>query len=99
MKQGEKPMASTATITDLVKATANIASVGYDIMMQAGRFMESMQKSKESGQSKKDWVMTKMREVILSGIEGQDRWAEWEQKLSSFIDSIKTLWNIVTGRK
>lgn len=92
-------MASTATITELVKATANIASVGYDIMMQAGRFMESMQKSGESGQSKKDWVMSKMKEVILSGLSGQARWAEWEQKLSSFIDSIKTLWNIVTGRK
>ena len=92
-------MASTATITDLVKATANVASVGYDIIMQAGRFMESMQKSKESGQSKKEWVMTKMREVILSGISGEARWVEWEQKLSSFIDSIKTLWNIVTGRK
>ena len=47
-------MASTATITDLVKATANVASVGYDIIMQAARFMESMQKSSESGQSKKD---------------------------------------------
>ena len=92
-------MASTATITDLTKATANVASVGYDIIMQAGRFMESMQKSKESGQSKKDWVMTKMKEVILSGISGEARWVEWEQKLSSFIDSIKTLWNIVTGRK
>ena len=42
-------MAQSATITELVKATANIASVGYDIMMQAGRFMESMQKSGESG--------------------------------------------------
>lgn len=92
-------MASTATITELVKATANVASVGYDIIMQAGRFMESMQKSSESGQSKKEWVMTKMREVILSGISGEARWVEWEQKLSSFIDSIKTLWNIVTGRK
>lgn len=92
-------MASTATITELVKATANIASVGYDIMMQAGRFMESMQKSKESGQSKKDWVMSKMKEVILSGVSGQSRWVEWEQKLSSFIDSIKALWNIITGRK
>ena len=92
-------MAYAATITDLVKATANIASVGYDIMMQAGRFMESMQKSKESGQSKKEWVMAKMKEVILSGVSGQARWAEWEQKLSSFIDSIKTLWNIITGRK
>ena len=92
-------MASTATITDLVKVTANIASFGYDIMMQAGRFMESMQKSKESGQSKKDWVMIKMKEIILSGISGEARWVEWEQKLSSFIDSIKTLWNIVTGRK
>lgn len=92
-------MANAATITELVKATANIASVGYDIMIQAGRFMESMQKSKESGQSKKDWVMSKMKEIILSGISGQSRWAEWEQKLSSFIDSIKTLWNIVTGRK
>lgn len=92
-------MAQSATIADLVKATANIASVGYDIFMQAGRFMESMQKSKESGQSKKDWVMTKMKEVILSGISGEARWAEWEQKLSRFIDSIKTLWNIVTGRK
>ena len=90
---------ATATITDLVKATANIASVGYDIFMQAGRFMESMQKSSESGQSKKDWVMSKMKEVILSGVEGQARWAEWREKLSNFIDSIKTLWKIVTGRK
>ena len=92
-------MASTATITELVKATANIASVGYDIMMQAGRFMESMQKSGESGQSKKDWVMAKMKEVILSGERGLSRWAEWRDKLSLFIDSIKALWNIVTGRK
>lgn len=43
--------------------------------------------------------MAKMKEVILSGLSGQARWAEWERKLSSFIDSIKTLWNIVTGRK
>lgn len=92
-------MANTATITELVKATANIASVGYDIMMQAGRFMESMQKSGESGQSKKEWVMAKMKEVILSGEQGLSRWAEWRDKLSSFIDSIKTLWNIITGRK
>ena len=92
-------MANTATITDLVKATANIASVGYDIMMQAGRFMESMQKSGESGQSKKDWVMAKMKEVILSGERGLSRWAEWRDKLSLFIDSIKALWNIITGRK
>lgn len=92
-------MANAATITDLVKATANVASVGYDIMMQAGRFMESMQKSGESGQSKKDWVISKMKEVILSGEQGLSRWTEWQHKLSSFIDSIKTLWNIVTGRK
>ena len=92
-------MASTATITDLVKATANIASVGYDIMMQAGRFMESMQKSGESGISKKSWVMTKMRDVVTTGVVGEARWIEWEHKLSLFIDSIKTIWNIMTGRK
>ena len=92
-------MASTATITDLVSQVVRVASVGYVIHQQTAKFMDSMQKSKESGQSKKDWVMSKMKEVILSGVEGQDRWAEWEQKLSSFIDSIKTLWNIVTGRK
>ena len=92
-------MAQSATITDLVKATANIASFGYDIMMQAGRFMESMQKSGNDGISKKEWVMAKMREVILSGEAGLIRWEEWRDKLSNFIDSIKTLWNIIAGRK
>ena len=92
-------MAQSATIADVTKAVTTAATVGYGIFNQVAKFMDAMQKSSESGQSKKDWVMSKMKEIILSGVEGQARWAEWEQKLSSFIDSIKTLWKIVTGRK
>ena len=92
-------MASTATINELVKATANVASVGYDIFMQAGRFKKKKKKSKESGIDKKSWVMAKMRDVVTTGVMGEARWIEWEHKLSLFIDSIKTLWYIVTGRK
>ena len=37
--------------------------------------------------------MAKMQSVIVGG-----DWLEWGPKISAFIDSIKTIWNFVTGR-
>ena len=87
-------MANTATIADVTKAVTTAATVRYGVFNQVAKFMSAMQKSSESGQSKKDWVMSKMQSVIVGG-----DWLEWGPKISAFIDSIKTIWNFVTGRK
>ena len=87
-------MAQSATIADVTKAVTTTATVGYGIFNQVAKFMDAMQKSSESGQSKKEWVMAKMQSVIVGG-----DWLEWGPKISAFIDSIKTIWNFVTGRK
>lgn len=89
-------MASTATIADVTKAVTTAATVGYGIFNQVAKFMDAMQKSSESGQSKKEWVVAKMQSVIVGG---DWDWLEWGPKISAFIDSIKTIWNFVTGRK
>lgn len=86
-------MAQSATIADVTKAVTTAATVGYGIFNQVAKFMDAMQKSSESGHSKKEWVMAKMQSVIVGG-----DWFEWGPKISAFIDSIKTIWNFVTGR-
>ena len=47
-------MAQSATIADVTKAVTTAATVGYGIFNQVAKFMDAMQKSSESGQSKKE---------------------------------------------
>ena len=88
-------MAQSATIADVTKAVTTAATVGYGIFNQVAKFMDTMQKSSKSGHSKKEWVMAKMQSVVAVY---RVWWLEWGPKISAFIDSIKTIWNLVTGR-
>lgn len=86
-------------LLEVAGMVANVAVTGGTVLMEVGKYMESMQEAGGNGISKKDWVMAKAKELILDQEQGLTKWAHWSEIISSFIDSVKSLWNILTGRK
>lgn len=90
------------TVATPNKTIQEVITAGLDVTTTIGTlthvitgFMDSMEASTESGASKKKWVLAQMRDYIY---DNGMKWQEWYEKIAQLIDSVKTIWNFITGR-
>lgn len=84
-----------STIQDVITAGIDIATTVGRVTHAVTGFMDSMEATTESGKSKKEWVLVKMKDFI---IEVGLNWRDWMEKIATLIDSIITVWNFFNGR-
>lgn len=81
-------------IATAVQGTIQLITIGHEIYTQVSKFMDAIEDSKESGASKKDWVLSAAKNLI-AGL-GKD-WDKWAKYISDFIDAAKSIYNSLKG--
>jgi len=70
----------------------DVAQTGYEIYMSTARAMDSLESSGMSGKSKLESVLSMIKGMF---VEVYENWAYWSELLIKFINSIKTIYNLV----
>lgn len=81
-------------IATAVKGTIALIQVGQEIYTQVSAFMDAIEDSKESGTSKKEWVLAAAKNLIQGVGKNWDKWAKY---ISDFIDAAKSIYNSLKG--
>lgn len=80
-------------IRNIVETVIDTAKQGYDIYVAIAKHMDAMEiESGLSGTEKKRIVMDFIYKTVK---EVSENWTYWFNAMSKFIDSIKTIYNIV----
>lgn len=81
-------------IATAVQGTIALIQVGQEIYTQVSDFMDAIESSKESGVSKKVWVLAAAKNLIQGVGKNWDKWAKY---ISDFIDAAKSIYNSLKG--
>lgn len=84
----------SVSITQAINGTLALITIGREIYEEVLKFMDAIEDSKESGASKKDWVLAAAKHLILDGGRNWDKWAKY---ISDFIDAAKSIYNSLKG--
>jgi len=84
----------SVSISQAINGTLTFITVGREIYEAVAEIMDSVEDSKASGQSKKDWVLAAAKHLILEGGRNWDKWAKY---ISDFIDAAKSIYNSLKG--
>lgn len=81
-------------IATAVQGTIQLITIGQEIYTQVSNFMDAIESSKDSGASKKEWVLAAAKNLILEAGKNWDKWASF---ISDFIDAAKSIYNSLKG--
>ena len=81
-------------IATAVQGTIQLITIGREIYSQVSQFMDAIESSKESGASKKEWVLAAAKNLIEGVGKNWDKWAKY---ISDFIDAAKSIYNSLKG--
>lgn len=81
-------------IATAVQGTIQLITIGQEIYSQVSQFMDAIESSKESGASKKEWVLAASKNLIQGVKKNWDTWAKY---ISDFIDAAKSIYNSLKG--
>lgn len=82
------------SIATAVQGTIQLITIGQEIYSQVSQFMDAIESSKESGVSKKEWVLAAAKNLIQGVGKNWDKWAKY---ISDFIDAAKSIYNSLKG--
>lgn len=82
------------TIAQAINGTLTLLTVGREIYESIANAMDSAQEVKQSGASKKEWVLAYAKSIIQ---EAGKNWDNWAKHVSNFIDAAKSIYNAVKG--
>jgi predicted PurR-regulated permease PerM len=81
-------------IATAVQGAIQLITIGQEIYSQVSQFMDAIESSKESGASKKEWVLAAAKNLIQGVGKNWDKWAKY---ISDFIDAAKSIYNSLKG--
>ena len=84
----------SVSISTALYGVVSMLQVGQAIYSKVTELMDAIEESKESGASKKEWVLVATKDFILS--LGKD-WDDWAKYVSDFIDAAKSIYNSLKG--
>lgn len=82
------------SISQAINGTLALVTVGREIYEEVSKFMDAIEDSKQSGASKKEWVLAAAKNLIV-GV-GKN-WGKWAKYISDFIDAAKSIYNSLKG--
>jgi len=82
------------SISQAINGTLALVTVGREIYEEVSKFMDAIEDSKQSGASKKEWVLAAAKNLIVGVGRNWDKWAKY---ISDFIDAAKSIYNSLKG--
>lgn len=82
------------SISQAINGTLALVTAGREIYEEVSKFMDAIEDSKQSGASKKEWVLAAARSLIVGVGKNWDKWAKY---ISDFIDAAKSIYNSLKG--